>query len=583
MLSQQDTSSGNADASINSKPRDASWSTVFENLLQRREHGEELVDKGSIAYVGEAFPLGIILDGPRNRTGRPLLHHSELGLTSEANTVSHVTTTAHNLLPEDIAFLETKQTFTAPSDRTLDALIRLFLDRFFPFYPVVNPHELYVQQKARNIPWILLHAICFVSATFCPLRFLQQAGFEERKQARSHFYNKAKALFDIGYERSKVVTLQASILLSFWGGSPNQHCNFYTWISTGVTIAETVGCHRSMAGLNMTSQDRSLLKRLWWILVMRDATCASMHGRPFRINLDHCDADDLTLEDFEFDPSHCLSSDNTHLSGLYHIQATKLAPLLRQIVTVRFYPRSQGATSPSVLHEMLIDWRNRLPVSLQWMDNDSTHVDIYRTTLCALYNHSVILSQIKPEFEASNYNALSPSSWLGDEVASRSAQQIASLACSMVTDSEDLVPPHELFHGLSIACVVFFVQARSSGALTASLGRSGLTNCKMALHAHRDTWDASSWITHIFDKALTWPMFENTPTTMADVPADVSTPNSHNGFNNLDSTEPNSFFSNALEGWPNHLFLGDLFDSSMSTAKFATPVPGHGQESGIQY
>ncbi|KAF1365618.1 hypothetical protein EJ07DRAFT_150132 [Lizonia empirigonia] len=151
VLSQHDTSSGNADASINSKPRDASWSTVFENLLQRREYGEALVDKGSIAYVGEAFPLGIILDGPRNRTGRPLLHHPELVPTSETNTVSHVTTNSHGLLPEDIAFLEAKQTFTAPSDHTLDALIRLFLKRFFPFYPVVNPHELYVQHKARNI------------------------------------------------------------------------------------------------------------------------------------------------------------------------------------------------------------------------------------------------------------------------------------------------------------------------------------------------------------------------------------------------------------------------------------------------
>jgi hypothetical protein len=577
-LPEDGTPSGATDISAGSRQRDASWSAVFEGLLQRHQNREAVVDKCSIAYVGEAFPLGIILDGSKSGTGRPVLHHPGPLPTSGMTTMSPDTAHPTDLPPEDIAFLEAKQAFSAPSEETLDALISVFIDKFVPLYPVVNLQEFLLHHRARKIPWILLHSVCFVSATFCPLRILHRAGFDNRKQARSLFYNKAKALFDVAYENSKIVTLQVSILLSFWGGSPNNHWNFYTWISTGVTIAETIGCHRSMAGLNIKPQDRSLLKRLWWILIVRDATCAAMHGRPFRINLDHCDVDDLTMEDFTYDTTdlpNIQPSDHARLSGSYQIQSAKLALLLRTIVTARFYPRSPCATPPSELHAMLMHWRNELPASLQWNDNDPTHTELFRTTLRILYNHNVILSYIKPELATDDSNAPSPSTWLGDEVVSVSAEQIASVACSMVTNSEDLVPPHELFHGLFMACVVFFVQTRSGNSMTASLGRSGLTNCKMVLYAHRNTWDASSWIIQLFDKAVVRRTTDINSATRAEAPSNESFINQSSAFNSLDVPDIDDVFFDGFERWPSHLFLGDLFDPSLNTTAFAPPTSGY--------
>ncbi|KAJ4988908.1 cutinase transcription factor 1 alpha [Stagonosporopsis vannaccii] len=549
------------DPKLDSRPHDASWSTVFEGILDRRDH-REAVDKGSLAYVGEAFPLGII---SRRSTDRPLLHIS--GPTPTSQSPPQRIHPA-GIPPEDMAYLEAKRAFTAPPDAVLDILVVVFLERVFPLYPIINPQEFLLQHRARRLPWILLHSVCFSAATFCPLRILHQAGFNERKQARASFYGKAKALFDVGYENSKITTLQVAILLSFWGGSPNKHWNFYTWISTGVTIAETIGCHRSMAGINIKIQDRGLLKRLWWTLVVRDAACASMHGRPFRINLDHCDADELTMEDLEYEgftiPDQ-LSPQLLRLSGLYQIQSSKLALLLRQIVTVRFYPRSQELNQPSLLHELLLHWRDGLPSSLQWNDSDNAHTDVFRTTLRILYNHNFILTHIKPESIPDTDNPLSPSTWLGDEVASLSAQQIASLACSMVTASEELVPPHELFHGLFMACVVFFVQSRSSNTMTASLGRSALTNCKMVLHVHRETWDASSWITQLFDKALSHPVGR------PHIPLNDAL-DSQPSINNLDILDTSGMFLDGMEGWPNHLFLGDLFDPSTNTTNLEPPI-----------
>lgn len=66
--------------------------------------------------------------------------------------------------------------------------------------------------------------------------------------------------------------------------------------------------------------------------------------------------------------------------------------------------------------------------------------------------------------------------------------------------------PHELFHGLFVVSVVFYMMQTNGttgqNALVARAGVSGLMNCKMALHAARDTWDASPWITQLFDKVL---------------------------------------------------------------------------------
>ncbi|KAJ8115998.1 hypothetical protein OPT61_g2489 [Boeremia exigua] len=561
---QHDTPSEATSISLDSRQQNTSWSTMFEGFLHGHVTGET-VDKGSLAYVGEAFPLGIILDGARSGTGRPLLHHS--APTPISGTVRAASQTTHpaDIPPDDISYLEAKEAFSAPPDAILNMLIAVFMEQVFPLYPIVNPHEFLAQHEVRKLPWILVHSVCFMAATFCPLRILHQAGFDNRRQARSRFYGKAKALFDIGYERSKVVTLQVAILLSFWGGSPNHHCNFYTWISTGVTIAETIGCHRSMTGLNIASQDRSLLKRVWWTLVVRDAACASMHGRPFKINLDHCDVDELVMEDFEFEDfvvsDHARNT--SRLTGMYQIQMAKLALLLRTIVTIRFYPRSQDLGSPSVLQELLLQWRNQLPASLQWTDNDVVHTNVFRTTLCVLYNHNVVLSHIKPGSATLTGNPLSPSSWLGDEVASLSAHQIAALTCSMVTASDEVVPPHELFHGLFMACVVFFVQSRSGNPMTASLGRSTLTNCRLALYVHRDTWDASSWITQLFDKVLA------RPTLQIGAPLYNSTLDPQTTSNNLDILDTSELFLDGMEGWPNHLFLGDLFDASVNNTTFA--------------
>ncbi|KAI5196695.1 hypothetical protein E4T39_07665 [Aureobasidium subglaciale] len=559
--------------------RELSWATMFDHLLESHLRGEDVIEKGSITYLGESFPLAIVLEELDGRKGRPRLHHPGPPCpVNEELTLPRDTHPGH-MLPEEIIFLEAKKAFESPDVKTLDALVDTFLTRVFCLYPILNCGEFIEDYKAKRVPWILLHALCFISATFCPLKILHQAGYENRRQARWTFYTKAKALFDVGYESNKIVVLQVSILMSFWGGGPNNYWNFYSWIGTGVTIAEALGCHRSLAGTNMAPRDRSLLKRLWWILVLRDANCSALVGRPFRVNLNHCDADPLTLEDFLHETTAAYHELNPHF-GSYQIEAMKLTLILRQIITARFSPSIPQPQIKNSLTDTLLEWRAQLPQHFTWTDTAAAGPSILLGSLRVLYNHHMILANLNAPPEGNvrpGFAAVYMNQSLAEETCIIAAQQIASTACDVIVKSDILTAPHELLHGIFIAAVTFYMQTKSPSMMNAQSGRSGLSNCQMVLHESRGAWDPSPWILQLLDKMLGAPQSSKERAeddfTMNNA-ADFVDDSSGMGINALDS---NDMFATDLDIWQSHPVLGDLFDNMPNMLPL---TPNFGNRSG---
>ena len=546
-------SPGSGDTEMsNSSYREISWTTMFDHFLEGPKHGEAVIDKCSITYLGESFPLSIVLKDLRDGGKQKLHYPGPPCPENDASTDTSQRSRPEHMLPEDIAALEAKGTFEAPEKSVLDALVSVFLDRVFPLYPIVNRHEFQQQHLMNKIPWILLHAMCFISATYCPLSILHRAGFSSRKQARFLFYRKSKALFDNGYEVNKLVVLQSVIFLTFWGGGPNNYWNFYSWIGTGVTIAETLGIHRSMATTNMKPQDRSLLKRIWWILIIRDTSCAALVGRPFRINLEQCDTDPLTAEDFQHDGNSpdFMSNPQRPSFANYQIQMSKLSLVLREIVNSRFSPQKPNTTS-AVLHESLSGWRAQLPHNLRWSDN-STGMNIFSSTLAILYNHHLILTHLNRSQDGTSINS--------DDISQTAAQRISTMACKIVTKSDVLLMPHELFHGIFLAEVVFYTQMKSAETMVREFSRAALNNCQMVLHESRESWDPSPWVMQLFDNLLRGaPDAENadmeSPTGMAEY-AMGATP----GF--LGAEEANFGY----DPWQTHPMLSNLFEMPFDPA-----------------
>ncbi|OAG43366.1 hypothetical protein AYO21_02303 [Fonsecaea monophora] len=465
--------------------REISWAAMFDHFLDgRRRDQKDTIDKCSITYLGESFPLAMVLEEFKEG-GRPRLHHAGPPLT-EDQARAEPTSENHpsHMLPEDIAFLQAKDAFVAPSQEILDALIANFLDRVWPIYPVVNRQEFLQQYKAKKVPWILLHALCFISATFCPLAILHRAGFTGRKQARVSYYRKAKALFDTGYESNKITILQSVIVLTCWGGGPNNYWNFYSWISTGVTSFEK------------TLVDSGHSRCFMW----------HPRRRPFRINTDHSDTEMLTVEDFEYDVQSpdFVNHPLRDVCGLYQIHMSKLSLLLREIISTRFDPNRAQARMAN-LHDTLQDWHNALPPTLRCSENDKAS-NPFATCLAILYDHHLILSHLGRSATGAT-STTSGNGSLGGGPPSRpitevAAQRISSLACTFTRKNESLVMPHEVFQGLFLAQAVFYTQMKSPQPLVSQLGFQALNSCQMVWHDIYEAWDPAPWISKLFDNLI---------------------------------------------------------------------------------
>ncbi|RFU34870.1 hypothetical protein B7463_g1443, partial [Scytalidium lignicola] len=480
----------NARASSQNEP---SWGTVFGYFL---EHRKDLLDKATITYIGESFPLSIVLEDLKEG-GSLLLHHPGPPSTPSEAEKTKEEHPAH-MQPEDLGLLQSKRVFECPQEAILDALVSVFLEDVYPTYPIVNHAEFHEQYKAQKIPWLLLHSICFMAATYCPLSLIHSAGFSGRSEGRATYYKKAQILFDSGYEKNKLVVLQSAILLTFWGGNPNDFRNHYTWISTAVTVAETLGMHRSTAATNLPKKDKSLLKRLWWILVLRDAFCGALFGRPLRINLAQCDAETLTEDDFE----HTLNTSD-YLHSLYQIQVSKLALILRETInyrfnhTKRFSPDSEAAVS--FLHTQLQEWRAAVPAALDWRRLSTCN--IFSQTLSLLYDHHIIFIHLRQpraqSLQGSNPH-LSTNVDTSLNIIRSAAQHIASQASSLVTRSVAQRMPHEAFAAIFAAEVVLYTQMKHSDPAIAQLSRAELNLCQLVMHEIRDFWDAGPWVMQLF-------------------------------------------------------------------------------------
>ncbi|KAK5024897.1 hypothetical protein LTS07_008275 [Exophiala sideris] len=161
----------------------------------------------------------------------------------------------------------------------------------------------------------------------------------------------------MGYERNKIVLLQSVLMLSFWGSKLESYWNPSTWVGFAVTLAASLGIHRTASLARMDASGRSLLRRLWWTVVVRDASCATLLGRPFRIRMSHCDSDMLTLEDFrnELFTSRPDTREGAYkVQALYQIHVSKLSLILRQIIQFQS-TENNDRSKMSELHGLLTD------------------------------------------------------------------------------------------------------------------------------------------------------------------------------------------------------------------------------------
>ncbi|EHY52126.1 Cutinase transcription factor 1 beta [Exophiala dermatitidis] len=477
--------------------RSNSLVVMFENFLkQQGREAEGLVGKHGFVLLGDSSPLTFALKEflPEKRDGlRPQRRALNDG---EATTSRQESAHPSHLHAADVAYLQAKGAFNAPNAECLRALIDAFIGSFYPLYSIVNKAEFLEQYQAGTIPWILLHAACLIGAAYCDLSVLKSAGFKTRQSARRFFYDKAKILYDVGYETNSVVLLQAIIILTFWGPDMKSYWNPCSWVGVAVTIAESLGIHRSMIS-SSSLRDKGLLRRMWWAIAVRDAYCGTLLGRPFRVNMGHCDTPMLTIEDFSSEQGQDDVADETRLSILYQIQLAKLSLILRHIINAQF---NQGFSSTrQSLHEMLDQWRSELPPAINWSDTGPS-TSMFAESLKILFHHHMIYIYLaRQDASTDDSTPRLDSGSTTCEIAESAAQTISSTALTLMTKSMAHSMPQEVFPAFFVAGVVFFRLIRRSSPLIAQLGQAALDNCQIVLNEVRDCWDPAFWGLRIFE------------------------------------------------------------------------------------
>ncbi|KAJ5678555.1 uncharacterized protein N7477_004188 [Penicillium maclennaniae] len=472
---------------------------MFEAFLRQQSANKS--ERPGIVVFGEPSPFTFALEELKHGDS-PKLHNANRQIYDKTASLGGATQPPGHLAETDFAYLKAKGAFNYPDGAISDALISAYFERFHPLCSIVEKSQLERDYREQKLPWIILHAVCFIGATFCDDAVIHRSVFKSRFEARQFYYEKAKVLFTVGYHSDKIVLLQAALMLSFYGPHIQGYWNPGSWTGFGVTIAVSLGLHRAATYTHSHFREvTSLLRRVWWNLVIRDAYTSALLGRSFRLNMSLCDTEPLTCEDFEsfVTCSHqpqtdCHCKDSAH----YQIQISKLSLLLRRILISRFGPGESTATVAQ-LHQLLSDWQSDLPKSMNWVQRKSPLSKFSVIFKIMFHYHVILLHMLKPERVSSSQAQTPCSTGRSTAIAESAASGIASTAITIMTNSSLNAFPHELFPAFFLAGIIFYRQWRQSDADSAEKARASLDNCLIVLNQAADFWDPGSWAVKLFE------------------------------------------------------------------------------------
>ncbi|RAQ73039.1 hypothetical protein COH20_007456 [Aspergillus flavus] len=254
------------------------------------------------------------------------------------------------ILPqEDVTYLASKGSLSVPDWSTINEFARQYFLQIHPCLPVLDEAGFWrisADSASHTISLFVLQALLFSSCPHVSLETLHKCGFSDRRKARTTFYNRAKLLFDLQAENDAFAKAQGSVLLAHHTSAHDPQASSI-WLMRAIQNAMIVGCGPGPGdqGINL-----SLMKRLWWSMVLRDRVLSiGLRRRPQITSVEfNMGANWLTEEDFAEEIVSSRVYDPQVKILLFQVlqEQCKLAVLLTDMVALVF--SSQGVSSPSL-------------------------------------------------------------------------------------------------------------------------------------------------------------------------------------------------------------------------------------------
>ncbi|KAK8075193.1 fungal specific transcription factor domain-containing protein [Apiospora hydei] len=211
----------------------------------------------------------------------------------------------HNLLPQDVNYLESQGCLRIPTPEILDEFVRQYFLHVHPLMPVINEGdfwEMYGQcgfgGSGERMSLLVFQSMLFVACNFVSKEKVKALGFSSSRVARATLYRRCKLLYDFESESSMIYLAQTAIMLSQW--SPNFTQAFKkansTWLSAAIQHAKNAEAHHYSALPSFSPvisplqyKKQNVLKRLWWCCIVRDRILPLGMRRSLKITRSHFD------------------------------------------------------------------------------------------------------------------------------------------------------------------------------------------------------------------------------------------------------------------------------------------------------
>lgn len=353
--------------------------------------------------------------------------------------------------------------------------------------------------------------------------------------------------------------------MTYWHNSPDDQKDIWHWMGVALSLAYTIGLHRNPTVLKMPQEQKSLRKRIWWSLFIRDRIVALSIRRSIRIVEQDCTVPMLEMEDFNLQTlsvcRDCGNRDHIHLGEDVEAQKTlarlcieeaKLCVIIGHILqgqysvvciehsappraapnnktTMVLLPRKSSSApdcTPTVDAE-LAEWIERLPEDLIYRapdansSGDDSKLLLYKAVLIMLHDTAINMLHRPQSSDSKSANDLfhtgpssaysTPSSLSTNTRSAREASLAKTRAAAfnvtrVIAELSllDLIRYMPTFGvtGVVHAAIVHLVDARSPNDDIRDQSIRGLSQCMQALEQLCDMYIAADYACFLIKEGM---------------------------------------------------------------------------------
>ncbi|KAJ5957943.1 hypothetical protein N7501_012222 [Penicillium viridicatum] len=458
---------------------------------------EDVIHK--TVFLGESSPLTCVVDEGRRspdkgyacsiQKGR--LHYSISGISGTTESSQDSLGACRKLIHDR---LTREGAIVFPSPTVCDTLLQAYFHWLHPCFPILDRGDMQSDYQDGRLSPLLFQSMLFIGVSLCSDTALNITGFNNRYQAKEVFYQRAKDIYDSGWETDTVIKLQSLFLLSFWRGSPMEERDVRFWLGAAISLAQKKGMHVMSKLSFLNTKDQKLWKRIWWALYVRDQQTSAALGLPPRIRDEDCQIADLEAADFEESepmgpPEIFRTPPKVHIP--YVIGMAQLARLLREIVCSQYLPGRSKLDNDArpMLHQRLVDWESLLPKEMQFQMPMSKE---------AMFLVGMLHMAYKPLFLQPPGQSANPEGNVALDAATRSTRILEDML------SENLVQHgsvHLITHTFSALCIHTIHFGRVIGTAR-KLAEHRAKLCLLGLKELQKSWDLENWVLDLFFRSL---------------------------------------------------------------------------------